>query len=82
MKVKEEVLKLESSNYSFHLIDYRLKKLGEHINELKKNVNETDHDILSSLYNNIEEGIECQVITYNTVVSLKKIVTSIQVKMK
>jgi hypothetical protein len=35
LKVKEEVIVAESSQFSYHTIDYKLKKLQEHINQMK-----------------------------------------------
>ena len=78
--MKEEVLKLESSNYSFLLTDFRLKKLYEHINELLKKGNDKDEQQLSALNNQIEQAVSYQIINYNSIVSLKKILTGVQVK--
>jgi hypothetical protein len=33
--VKEEVIKVESSAFSYHTIDYKLKKLQEHLKKIE-----------------------------------------------
>ena len=35
IKVKEDVLKAESSTFSYHTIDYKLRKLQEHLNKIQ-----------------------------------------------
>ena len=79
MKVQEEVLKLESANQSFYLIDHRLKKLCEHIREMVKLSKANDFEILSYIIKEIESAIEIQVVSYNSVVSIKKLLSSIKV---
>lgn len=76
-------MKIESSQYSFHVVDYRLKKLEDHIINLK-NVNPgleiiKDSHYFSSIYKYIEDAIECQNINHCTITTLKKIITNIQV---
>lgn len=81
--MKDEVLKIESSMYSFHLVDYRLKKIEDHIISLKNVSN--DHNLLkdshyfSSIYKYIGDAIDCQKINNNTIILLKKIVINIEV---
>ena len=76
--MNEEVLKYESSTYSFHLVDFRLKKLQEHILNQEKIKNENEH-YFSTISKYIDDAIDHQSINYNTIVSLKKILNSIQV---
>jgi len=85
VKVKEEVLKADSSNFSYHSIDLKLRKLKEHINSLLKTDNsksiesDTVKDIhhFSSLNSYIEDATSLNNIDLATVNSLKKIVSNI-----
>jgi hypothetical protein len=83
VKVKEEVIKIESSQYSFHVVDYRLKKLQDHLINLKS-VNPgvytiKDSHYFSSIYKYIEDALECQRINHSTITALKKIITNVEV---
>lgn len=70
---------MESSNFSFHMIDFRLKKLCEHIQERLKNLGETDSKVLIVIHNSIDEALRYQVINMSSVTSLKKLLTKLQV---
>jgi len=83
VNVSEEVIKIESSQYSFHVVDYRLKKLEDHLVNLK-NLNPClemvkDSHYFSSIFKYIEDAKECQKINHSTITTLKKIITNIEV---
>jgi hypothetical protein len=86
VRVKEEIIVAEKSQYSYHTIDYKLKKLHEHLNQLKnseKNVNddlskEMHYILLLSQY--IMDAISIAKISNKMLAELKKILINIDVK--
>jgi hypothetical protein len=88
VRVKEEIIVAEKSQYSYITIDYKLKKLHEHLIQLKnseKNLNVNDdlskemHFILL-LSQYILDGIGIAKISNKSLAELKKILINIDVK--
>ena len=65
------------------MVDYRLKKLIDHLlifkNEDSKQDTVNDSHYFSSIFKYIEDAIECQKINHSTITKLKKIITNIEV---
>ena len=82
-KVKDEVMKIESSQFCFHVVDYRLKKLSEHVLDIQtlKKDNETLRDMhyFSTVYQYIEDAIDLKNINVSNLGLLKKIVLNVDV---
>jgi len=81
-KVKEDVIKAESSNYSFHVIDYKLKKLKENLSRIQ-NSNDSEYEKDRHLYEIINKYIgdvlALSTIHLNTLNLIKKIVSNLNV---
>jgi hypothetical protein len=45
LNVKEDVIIAESSNYSFDLVDFRLKKLNEHLQDIRNSEHSNSGEI-------------------------------------
>jgi hypothetical protein len=74
---------MESSQYSFHIIDYKLKKLSEHlvgIQALKEQLDiSKEIHYFSSLFKYIEDSMEIKSFKESNIGCLKKILTNIEV---
>lgn len=92
-RVKEEVIVAESSQFTYHMIDYKLKKLQEHLNEANNSVEgqystnnsnylssldySKDMHYILSLQQYITDAISMSKIGHKTIIELKKILTNI-----
>ena len=74
------MIKNESSTYSFHILDYKIKKLCTHINEISKKITGLEEVNLNAINIMLDQVINHQTIDYKTIVSLKKILTNIKVR--
>ena len=77
-------MKFESTLYSFHAVDYKLRKLSEHIitiqNLFKDNTQIfKDLHYFSSIYQYIEHALEIILIKDSNLNLLKKILSNIEV---
>ena len=87
LKVSDEIMKNESSKYELYSIDYKLRKLKEHLlsivnknnNINSKNNNEIEiKDLLSNLLEYIKEVILLQKIDIPTIKKLKTIIKNLE----
>jgi hypothetical protein len=83
IKVKEEVLKIESSNFCFHVVDYKLEKIKEHVFHIQsmKSRFELLNDIhyFSIISKYIQDAIEIKSIKDMYIDTLEKILSNIEV---
>lgn len=82
--VKEEVIIAETSVYTYHTVDFKLKKLHEHItklNELEKDnpVFLKEVHYITLLLKYIEDVIEINKIDHKNITALKKQLKNIDV---
>ena len=82
-KVSEEVMKSESSKYELYSIDYKLKKLNEHLssilNETKENNNDYEIQYLSTiLLEYVKKVLILQKIDIPTIKEFKKVVKNLE----
>ena len=82
IKVSEEIMKTESSNYELYSIDYKLKKLKEHLSSIlinNKGINDTEIQFLSTiLLEYIKEVIQLQKIDIPTIKEFKKVIKNLE----
>jgi hypothetical protein len=84
-RVKEEVIVADSSNFTYHSIDLKLKKLQEHISSLKNsenlNTNEIQKDMhyILLLLQYISDAVSVCKIDNKSITDLKRILTNIDV---
>jgi len=81
-KVKEDVIKAESSNYSFHVIDYKLKKLKENLSKIQNSLDseyEKDRHLYEIINKYIDNALTLSTIHLNTLNMIKKIVSNLNV---
>ena len=82
-KVKEEVFQAETSQYTYHSIDYKLKKLQEHTNYIEAEKLEDfikEMHYITSLNKYIIDSISLSKIDHKSILELKKILANINVK--
>jgi len=82
IKVKEEVIKAESSNYSFHVIDYKLKKLKENISKIQSTNDsecEKDRHLYEIINKYIDDVICLTAIHLNTLNMIKKVISNLNI---
>ena len=66
-KVSDEIMKTESSNYQFFNIDYKLKKLKEHLSSILNNKNNNNNN-KNNYYNNDNKKIhETEILFLSTI---------------
>lgn len=81
-KVVEEVKKVEDSKFSYHVVDFKLKKLAEHVVSMQKNtpyeINKEAH-IIEIISNTIKETIQTAKISSSSLIALKKFIVNLDV---
>lgn len=85
LTIKEEVKQVEQSKFSYHLVDFKLKKLKDHFQSMQES-NSTklgsigiDKEIIQALLLTAKDTISTAKIAISSINSLKKFIISIDV---
>lgn len=84
LTIKDEVKQVEQSKFSYHLVDFKLKKLKDHFQSMKelkfsKNEKDSDTEILETLLTTTKDAICTAKIAVASINLLKKLIIGIDV---
>lgn len=84
LTIKDDVKQVEESKFTYHLVDFKLKKLKDHLqsmqeSHLKKNESETDLETMQVLLFTIKDAISTAKIAVSSINLLKKLIISLDV---